>query len=250
MYIVDNLIDLYDNSPKDSINSVLSKYFLLNARKMNNKKLVVVSKETNISSSSINRFCKNAGYDTFSSFCAILSLDIQEIDYQLSHFFHNIYFNIDQETQIKLDQIVKDLQHTKKIIIYGSPKYTGYFDSLIKYLFLNGICVERCKGWNIKEKENIFLNTDPTDLMILIDPRYSIQVYLEENGTSLGSIKSISKADAKKYFFGISNKDFMNIKAIKLIKQDNYGYTLSCIDYINYILMQLIGEKNNEHSYL
>ena len=60
MYIVDNLINLYNVSAKRTTNSILSQYFLLNARRINHKKLLDVAKETNLSNSSIKRFCKSA----------------------------------------------------------------------------------------------------------------------------------------------------------------------------------------------
>ena len=49
MYIVDNLINLYNVSAKRTTNSILSQYFLLNARRINHKKLLDVAKETNLS---------------------------------------------------------------------------------------------------------------------------------------------------------------------------------------------------------
>ena len=197
MYIVDNLINLYNVSAKRTTNSILSQYFLLNARRINHKKLLDVAKETNLSNSSITRFCKSAGYDTFSSLC-----DTRKIDYQFYHLLNeNKNFNIEHDIKVKLDQLVRDLMKASNVIIYGSPKYTGYFDTLIKYLFFKGVCVERCLGWNLKEKEETFLNSKNDDVIILIDPRYNIQIFLEETQTSLGSITSIINASAKKYFF-------------------------------------------------
>ena len=202
MYIVDNLIDLYNVSAKGTTNSILSQYFLLNARRINHKKLLDVAKETNISNSSITRFCKSAGYDTFSSLCDMLDQDTRKMNY---HFYHLLKesksFNINNDIKLKLDLLVHDLVKASNVIIYGSPKYTVYFNHLVKYLFFKGVCVERCLGWNIKEKEETFLNTKKDDVIILIDPRYNVQIFLEETQTSLGSIVSIVNAPAKKYFF-------------------------------------------------
>lgn len=160
MYIVDNLIDLYNVSAKGTTNSILSQYFLLNARRINHKKLLDVAKETNISNSSITRFCKSAGYDTFSSLCDMLDQDTRKMNY---HFYHLLKesksFNINNDIKLKLDLLVHDLVKASNVIIYGSPKYTVYFNHLVKYLFFKGVCVERCLGWNIKEKEETFLNT-------------------------------------------------------------------------------------------
>ena len=136
------------------------------------------------------------------------------------------------------------------VIIYGSPKYTGYFDTLIKYLFFKGVCVERCLGWNIKEKEETFLNSKNDDVIILIDPRYNVQIFLEETQTSLGSIVSIVNAPAKKYFFCESHYDFDGIRAIELKKQDHYEYILSSIEYANYVLYRLMKEENYEYSHI
>ena len=251
MYIVDNLINLYNVSVKGTTNSILSQYFLLNARKINHKKLIDVARETNISNSSITRFCKSAGYDTFSSLCDMLDQDTGKIDYQFYHLLNeNKDFNIEHDIKVKLDQLVHDLMKASNVIIYGSPKYTGYFDTLIKYLFFKGVCVERCLGWNIKEKEETFLNSKNDDVIILIDPRYNVQIFLEETQTSLGSIVSIVNAPAKKYFFCESHYDFDGIRAIELKKQDHYEYILSSIEYANYVLYRLMKEENYEYSHI
>lgn len=251
MYIVDNLINLYNVSAKGTTNSLLSKYFLLNARKIGHKKLLDVAKEMNLSNSSITRFCKSAGFDTFVSMCDMLDQDINKIDYQFYHLLNeNKDFNIEHNIKVKLDHLVHDLMKASNVIIYGSPKYTGYFDTLIKYLFFKGVCVERCLGWNIKDKEETFLNTKNDDVIILIDPRYNVQIFLEETQTSLGSITSIINASAKKYFFCDSNHDFSGIKAIELKKKENYEYILSSIEYTNYVLYRLMKEENYEYSHI
>lgn len=251
MYIVDNLINLYNVSAKGTTNSILSQYFLLNARRINHKKLLDVARETNLSNSSITRFCKSAGYDTFSSLCDMLDQDTRKIDYQFYHLLNeNKNFNIEHDIKVKLDQLVHDLMKASNVIIYGSPKYTGYFDTLIKYLFFKGVCVERCLGWNIKEKEETFLNSKNDDVIILIDHRYNIQIFLEETQTSLGSITSIINASAKKYFFCDGNHDFSGIKAIELKKKENYEYILSSIEYANYVLYRLMKEENYEYSHI
>ncbi|MBS6796658.1 MAG: hypothetical protein KH215_03255 [Coprobacillus sp.] len=249
MYLVDSLIDLYNMSDKGTTNSILSKYFLLNAKKIDHKKQIDVAKETNISNSSITRFCKSAGYDTFSSFCDVLYKDTYQINYRLHHLLNKKRnFNFNEDVIHKLDQLVNDLKKTSKVIIYGTPKCTCYFDNLIIFLFFKGICVERCLKWRIDEKENVFLDAKDDDVILLINPRYSIQVFLEETESSLGSITSIVKANAQKYFFCENSYDFAGIKAIKLYKSENYGYTLSCIDYVNYILMKLIEGENSEYN--
>ena len=251
MYLVDSLIDLYNMSDKGTTNSILSKYFLLNARKIGRKKLLDVARETNISNSSITRFCKSAGYDTFSSLCDMLDQDTRKIDYQFYHLLNeNKDFNIEHGIKNKLDQLVNDLINASNVIIYGSSKYTGYFNYLVKYLFFKGVCVERCLGWNIKEKEETFLNAKNDDVIILIDPRYNVQIFLEETQTSLGSIVSIVNASAKKYFFCESCYDFDGIKAIELKKQDHYEYMLSSMEYTQYVLYRLMKEENYEYSHL
>ena len=251
MYLVDNLIDLYNVSAKGTTNSILSQYFLLNARKIGHKKLLDVARETNISNSSITRFCKSAGYDTFSSLCDMLDQDTRKIDYQFYHLLNeNKDFNIEHGIKNKLDQLVNDLINASNVIIYGSSKYTGYFNYLVKYLFFKGVCVERCLGWNIKEKEETFLNAKNDDVIILIDPRYNVQIFLEETQTSLGSIVSIVNAPAKKYFFCESHYDFDGIKAIELKKQEHYEYMLSSMEYTQYVLYRLMKEEKDEYSHL
>ena len=66
----------------------------------------------------------------------MLDQDTRKIDYQFYHLLNeNKNFNIEHDIKVKLDQLVHDLMKASNVIIYGSPKYTGYFDTLIKYLF-------------------------------------------------------------------------------------------------------------------
>ena len=139
MYIVDNLINLYNVSAKRTTNSILSQYFLLNARRINHKKLLDVAKETNLSNSSITRFCKSAGYDTFSSLCDMLDQDTRKIDYQFYHLLNeNKNFNIEHDIKVKLDQLVHDLMKASNVIIYGSPNIQDILIRLLNIYFLKG----------------------------------------------------------------------------------------------------------------
>ena len=86
----------------------------------------------------------------------------------------------------------------------------------LKTLWLKGKQQKlRC---NLLTWRNTNLDAKDDDVILLINPRYSIQVFLEETESSLGSITSIVKANAQKYFFCENSYDFAGIKAIKLYK--------------------------------
>lgn len=87
----------------------------------------------------------------------MLDQDTRKIDYQFYHLLNEKKnLNIDDNIKVKLDLLVHDLINTSNVVIYGSPKYTGYFDTLIKYLFFKGVCVERCLGGISKKKKKLF----------------------------------------------------------------------------------------------
>ena len=192
MYIVDNLINLYNVSAKRTTNSILSQYFLLNARRINHKKLLDVAKETNLSNSSITRFCKSAGYDTFSSLCDMLDQDTRKIDYQFYHLLNeNKNFNIEHDIKVKLDQLVHDLMKASNVIIYGSPKYTGYFDTLIKSII------------NASAKKYFFC----------------------DGNHDFSGIKAIELKKKENYEYILSSIEYANYVLYRLMKEENYEYS-------------------------
>lgn len=247
MYVVDGLIDICNTCEINSVNSILANYFLINAVNINNKRLIDVASETNISSSSINRFCKIAGFHTFSSFIDTLYLDVKKIENQLKHSFNHLDFKyISNKT--KLDKMIDGINRANNIVIYGSPKYTICFNSLVRYLFFNGKRVYQCRGWDVYEKENIFNILNDNDLIIIIDPNYSIQIYFEELASSLGGINNILNSKAKIYYLGIDEDDYKNVNAIKLVENENYQYVLSSIDCQNYLIKGLMEGNKYEYS--
>lgn len=246
MYVVDGLIDLCNTCEINTVNSILANYFLINAVNINNKRLIDVARETNVSSSSINRFCKIAGFHTFSSFIDTLYLDVKKIENQLKHSFNYLDFKyISNKT--KLDKMIDSINRANNIVIYGSPKYTICFNSLVRYLFFNGKRVYQCRGWDVYEKENIFNSLNDSDLIIIIDPNFSIQIYFEELASSLGSVNNILNSKAKIYYLGIDEDDYKNVEAIKLIENETYQYVLSSIDCQNYLIKGLM--EGNKHEY-
>lgn len=247
MYVVDSLIDICNTCEISSVNNILANYFLINAYSINNKRLIDVASETNISSSSINRFCKIAGFHTFSSFVDTLYLDAKKIKHQIKHSCHHFNFDFIKE-KVKLDIMVDSIYKANNIVIYGSPKYTICFNTLVRYLFLNGKRVDQCRGWDIYEKESIFNNLNNDDVIIIIDPNYSIQIYFEELASSLGSVSNILNSKAKIYYLGIDDEDYKNVSAIKLVENENYQYVLSCMDCQNYLIKCLMEGNDNEYS--
>lgn len=246
MYVVDGLIDLCNTCEINSVNSILANYFLINAININNKRLIDVASETNVSSSSINRFCKIAGFHTFSSFIDTLYLDVKKIENQLKHSFNHLDFKyISNKT--KLDKMIDSINRANNIVIYGSPKYTICFNSLVRYLFFKGKRVYQCRGWDVYEKENIFNSLNDNDLIIIIDPNFSIQIYFEELASSLGSVNNILNSKAKIYYLGIDEDDYKNVEAIRLIENETYQYLLSSIDCQNYLIKGLM--EGNKHEY-
>ncbi|MDE6952904.1 MAG: hypothetical protein K2P09_03740 [Erysipelotrichales bacterium] len=243
MYIIDHLIDLHNHYTSETTQYILSEYFLLHLKKLNRLKLNEVAKQTHISSSSITRFCKSNGYETFSSFIDLLYLDVRKVINQFDYTFMNRRkININPEIQDKLIDLVKDLKQSQRVILYGSPKYCSLFNQLIKYLFIQGINVIECKTWSIEQREMNFDKMDNEDTIIIVDPSYNIKIFLEETETSIGGITHIRTAKGKKYFIGDGEQDFLDIKAIKLYQDNEYEYYKSCYDYIVFILYMLMED--------
>ena len=76
MYLIDKLKMVNNTAQTDSIEFILSKYFLKNLLNLKKVSLKRISLETGLSKSTVIRFCQRAGFSGFTVFIDELSLII------------------------------------------------------------------------------------------------------------------------------------------------------------------------------
>lgn len=93
MYLINKLEFIKRSYGIDTIEYTLANYFINHLYCINELSLKSLSLDTNISKSSIIRFCKKAGYNGYTVFLNDLSIESQELKNQF-----NLCMNFDQLT--------------------------------------------------------------------------------------------------------------------------------------------------------
>ena len=97
MYLIDKVKMVNNTAQTDSIEFILSKYFLKNLLNLKKVSLKRISLETGLSKSTVIRFCQRAGFSGFTVFIDELSLEALELNNILKSYQHMdliIYENI------------------------------------------------------------------------------------------------------------------------------------------------------------
>lgn len=242
MYAIDTLINLYDYSLPGTLENVLSDYFIKNALKIGHKRLIDVSKETLVSSSSIIRFCKNGGYSSYSLFCDVIHQEAVEIKHGFRH-LPQLSFHDDQ-----INLLVKSLKKSAHVVFYGDVLYIRLFHDLIQYLFLNGVSVNQSQYWSAKKHREVFGSLSENDTIVIIEPHYSLPIFVEELGTSGTVLNEIHNAKARKFNLSAIDYSADQITCVSLEKGEDH-YVSSCIDLAHYCISQL-KEFPYEHGHI
>ena len=126
MYLIDKLKMVNNTAQTDSIEFILSKYFLKNLLNLKKVSLKRISLETGLSKSTVIRFCQRAGFSGFTVFIDELSLEALELNNILKSYQHMdliIYENIkvDFIKQCK-NQLREDVYHNFLDLIKNSSK--------------------------------------------------------------------------------------------------------------------------------
>ena len=231
MYTLDTLMSMYDDSMPGTMDYVLSEYFLKNALSLHHKRLIDVSQRTHASSSSIIRFCKSGGYQSFSLFCDIVFQEAKQIDHDLRHVQGHF------ENNKMTDVLVKALKQTNHLILYGDVGYIHLFYKLSQYLFLHGVAVDQCQCWQRKKYDDVFECMDESDVIMIVEPHYSLPIFLEEMGTS-GRFNKMDEMIAQKFYLSGSDQSFNDIRGIAIEKSDD-DYVSSCIELSHSLIERL-----------
>lgn len=194
MYVVDKLLSLQNHSEYNSVDYILSTYFLEHIHQITDLNIAKIETETSISKSSILRFCKHSGFSNLKSFLSEYYLESKEknslfsnmIDYtrldinQYLHFFQD-YFH----TQ-SFQKIVSLINNAHKIVFYGPIHDISLFYQLAQSLIFKEKEVIYTDSWNSDDIIHRIKTLDENDIIFMIDSSFdfysfSIRIELEED---------------------------------------------------------------------
>lgn len=164
MYIIEKLKGLNNTSAYGSGEYVLSQYFLNNLNQIRLLNLKKVAMETNLSKSSIIRFCQKGGFDGFTIFLDELAWEREDLfdrinapQQQSLIYDDQLRVNYFKEAKQLLDPvyptIIEMLTNCQQFVLYGHERYVSCFQRLVSkgYLLNKQATCNMC--WDIDKQE-------------------------------------------------------------------------------------------------
>lgn len=249
MYLIDKLKMVNNIAQTDSIEFILSKYFLKNLLNLKKISLKRISLETNLSKSTIIRFCQKAGFNGFTVFIDELSMEALELNSTIKSYQHMdliIYENIRVDFIKQCKNQIKDIYHdfldaiknSSKILFYGHDKYISCFHLSTSYLFMMGKDVINNMCWDVKKQNILFSDLDENDLIIIVEPYMNWRNYKEFLTITMDTLEGLNKTKAKIAFIGQDTNENVNIS----ITLPYTYYETLYKDFIIYLDMMLVTD--------
>lgn len=223
MHLLNNLKEIYETSPNNSTDYILSEYILLHINNIDNLTLIDISKETSIAKSVISRYFKKiTNGNNYSVFKFSLSLEIQDFSYDHEKIkkslllVNNLLKTLDIDfisLNKELKQLAKLILEFEEIIIYGDREKKNYFDHLINYLLIHNKKIRFPSILSLND--HCYLNSKK--LLIIVEPSMNLQEFLLKIELSPEINFDFNNSHIKKVFIGkfsLSNNNFLliNIK--------------------------------------
>lgn len=218
MYIIDKLELVHKTHKSQSIEYILSDYFLTHLADLRKLSLKMIAMETQLSHSSIIRFCQSAGFSGFIVFVEELQTEIDEMNNALL-FYNRIDLIVYEDMRSifmeqcqkiiaeNVENMTNKIVNSQKILFYGHDYYLSCFHYLTNYLHylkkdvINNMC------WNKKNQKEFFDSLTKDDLLILIDPQkdyfnYTSTIFIHED-----ALQYIDQSQTTKLFIGQGSND-------------------------------------------
>ena len=226
MYIIDKLQRLNEIEPLDSINGVLTKYFLTHLKQIKYLTLTQCMKDTNISKASIHRFYHQAGFQSFRDFISQLAHEYEYINTKSIATTTDLSMKLDLNKDL-LQTFVKDLNNAKTILFYGNATEIELLDDLIKLLLCQNIEVKKLVCWSKEAKLEMLDSLNSNDVFVVVDStsRFSMLKEIALNQSDMLNLDFISKHNIKKYYLGPNKKSTVqDFKIIPFTKSTDSHY--------------------------
>lgn len=236
MYIFNRMRQLYETAPPESTEYILSRYIILNIKRINSLSIVEISKETAISKSVISKFIKKLTFNNgFAQFKSSLEFELQYI--QDRHIqlldakeIENLSINIGKYQGyqlynfISMDSVKKFarlLDKKKKIIFFGDDSKKSFFHNLINIILFDG---KDAKFASYVFTDNInkeLSSLDSSSLMVLIDLSSNLYDFTLRVSMSVDMPRDLGKINCDKYYIGRPSKikDSFSILEVETTKQ-------------------------------
>lgn len=153
------IIMIRTNSLKKDNNYIIADYIVKHLDEMNNKSVQLLAKDCFVSTTSILKFCKLLGFDTYSEFKNILSSTMKTRKMQLIEknkglnskdlLKHISAFSLNgcdiKRLEKEIQQVVSQIKKYKSIYLYGATFPLALSTSFIEDMALSGIYVNTCQ---------------------------------------------------------------------------------------------------------
>lgn len=239
MYTYEKLYRLCSESSSDSD---IAHYLLTHLDSLEHLTIKKIVADVGISKASLHRFFNKGGYESFKDLITILDEEVKQkrkFNVNYKQYQNNMCLSIKDtkfdEHQIKL--LIQRIKKAKKVVFYGNAWQISCFKRFSFYLFNQGIDIILLDRWNLNEIYQILESLESTDVFIMVEVAWTIQI-LYENSVNVQHVINLQRVNDYqfyKFFIGEANcdkyLDFYNIKV-------PYIY-----DYMPYIPLNLLDEK-------
>ncbi|MEG0276176.1 MAG: hypothetical protein RR630_04025 [Coprobacillus sp.] len=222
MYLIDKLELILKSNKNDSAEFILSEYFLnhlSDLRKLNLKKIAV---ETQLSKSSIIRFCQSSGCTGFTIFINGLQTEFEELKNMIQFYNHfdvkmyeetrNIFMReCEDSIEEWYKQLLSEVMNCKKIFFYGHSQYISCFKFLTLNSFVNKKEVITSMSWYKDNQRALFDQSTDKDIIIIMEPQKDWRSYKELLVIYEDALNDLAKIKAKKIFIGQGKNNEIDI---------------------------------------
>ena len=243
MYIIERLIYMKNTSDMDSSDYILSSYFLNHNNTFSSRTtLAEVEKNTFVSKSTINRFCKDCGSSNIKSFCIALIAEMEEsrlalhrpmTDYESAKDYITYYKS--KKTNTMMNTLVKDMKDAERIFLYGNAEDIRHLASSMRASMMMGKQIISLGDWSLSQIRKKFQSATTSDLFLLIDTYYTfpmlkLKMELQEEVIRYAELTVLP---CKKYFLGkhtLDNEEDITVFPLPPVKENDYRIALTVLD--------------------
>lgn len=253
MYLFHRLRDVYETSPEDSVEYLVSQYVLLHIHKVNELTVGQIAERTSISKSAVSKFFKSLIFEGgfFQLRSALyfelqyLIIDDQILKQQALKFLNQYHFEKYLSIQ-DVQFLARTLYDAKRIILFGDESKKSYFDFIINYLIFHKKEV-RFVSWrlSIHQKKGLE-NLNSNDVFILIDLENSLFNFFLKLNMSIEVYPHLEHIVANKIYIGQPSSSSHGFKTIGITQTMNIFSNNLVLDiFCAYLLLECIYLYNS-----
>lgn len=245
MYLFNIIKDIYEVSPVNSTDFILSQYILTHIKDIKKTSLTDISIQTNISKSTVSKYFKSVtnGHN-FALFKTSLSFELQNIiiddniieqnALELINKFQLLYQNT---LQLDTKQLAKIILEAPKIMIWGDYAKKSYFNNFINYLLFHQKNIRFISNFHFQDHYNEIKELTYKDLIIIIEPHTSLYDFIIRTTISAEVFINKDNIKCQKYFIGKPSYPDYQFSTITIENTNNVFINDFFIEYFATLLL-------------